>query len=108
MSFNGTEGSFITLTQGATWTANHRNANPNMVKAHYYGKNKILTIFDQPGCVGIRAYRAIDDNGLLELVLVGVTSAGADITSGYILDRSLPCPTYCDGGSSLYSNGGGQ
>ncbi|MGZ3861750.1 MAG: hypothetical protein ACXVPN_00300 [Bacteroidia bacterium] len=104
MSFNGTEGSFITLTQAATWTANHRTANPNMVKAHFYGKEKLLAILNQSGCVGIRAYRAIDDTGVLELVLVGVTSACADMTAGYILDRSLPCPTYCDGGSSL--NGG--
>lgn len=108
MSFNGTEGSFITLSQGATWTANHRSANPNTVKAHFYGKEKLLSILNQSGCVGIRAYRAIDDNGVLELVLVGVTSAGADMTSGYILDRAVPCPSYCDGGSSLYNNGGNQ
>jgi hypothetical protein len=107
MSFTGEEGAYITLTQGNAWTANHRTANPNMVKAHFYGKTKLSAILNQSGCVGIRMYRAIDDAGVLELVLVGVNSSGGDLTSGYLLDRSTPCPTYCDSGSSL-NGGGGQ
>ena len=71
----------------------------------FYGKTKLNEILAQSGCVGIRAYRAIDDHGVLEFVLVGVTSAGADMTSGLRLDSSVPCPSMCDGGSSL--NGGG-
>src|SRR5438552_9036588 len=98
MSFTGEEGTYITLTQGSTWTANHRTANPNMVKAHFYGKTKLSALLNQTGCVGLRMYRAIDDTGILELVIVGVTSAGADMTSGLLLDRSVPCPSMCDGG----------
>ena len=106
MSFTGDEGSFITLTQGQTWTTNYRTANPNAVKAHFYGANKLNSLLRQTNCVGIRMYHAIDDNGVTELVLVGVTAAGADMTSGYILDRSVPCPTFSDGGSALYGGGG--
>ena len=101
MSFSGDEGSYITLAQGNTWTANYRNANSGAVKAHFYGKTKLNQILGQSGCVGIRMYHAIDDNGVTELVLVGVNSSGSDLTSGYILDRSVPCPSYCDGLSTL-------
>jgi len=105
MSFNGNEGTYITLGQGSTWTGSHRSANPTAVKAHFFGKNKLTEMLNQSGCVGLRFYRAIDDTGALQLVVVGVTSAGADMTSGLILDKSALCPPYCDAGSSL--NGGG-
>ncbi len=106
MSFTGEEGTYITLTQGNTWTTSYRTANPNAVKAHFYGKVKLSQLLNQTGCVGIRMYRAIDENGALELVLVGVAASGADITSGLILDRSIPCPSACDTGSSLYGGSG--
>lgn len=107
MTFNGNEGAYISLTQGTTWTGTYRSANPTAVKAHFYGKNKLVEMLNQTGCVGLRMYRAIDDTGAAQLVLVGVTASGADITSGLILDRSLLCPPYCDGGSSL-NGGSGQ
>jgi hypothetical protein len=107
MAFDGNEGSYITLTQANAWTSSYRSANPNAVKAHFYGKTKLQEVLNQSGCVGIRMYRAIDDTGALQLVLVGVTSAGADMTSGLILERSFLCPPYCDGGSSL-NGGSGQ
>lgn len=107
MSFTGNEGTYITLTQGNAWTASYRAANPNGVKAFFYGKTKLQEMINQTNCVGLRFYHAIDDTGATQLVVVGVTAAGADMTSGLILDRSLLCPPYCDGGSSL-NGGGGQ
>lgn len=107
MSFTGDEGSYITLTDGSAWTGNYRTANPSAVKAHFYGKNKLNEMLAQTGCVGLRMYRAIDANGVLELVIVGVNSSGADLTSGLILDRSVPCPSNCDASSAL-NGGGGQ
>ena len=107
MSFTGNEGGYITLAQGQTWTGNHRTANPTMVKAHFYGKTKLNEMLAQSGCVGLRMYRAIDDAGCLELVIVGVTANGTDMTSGLLLDRSIPCPSACDPSSSL-NGGGGQ
>lgn len=104
MSFTGNEGSYITLTQGTAWTGNYRSANPNATKAHFLGKSKLSEILAQTGCVGLRMYYAIDDTGAKELVIVGVASNGCDITTGLILDRSLPCPSYCDSTSAL--NGG--
>src|ERR1035437_3617944 len=78
MSFTGNEGTYVTLNQGGTWTGNYRTANPNAIKAHFYGKTKLAEMLNQTGCVGLRMYRAIDENGAAQLVIVGVTSAGAD------------------------------
>jgi len=107
MAFNGNEGTYITLAQGNAWTASYRSANPTGVKAHFYGKNKLQEILNQPGCVGIRMYRCIDDTGTAQLVLVGVTANQTDMTTGLLLERSVLCPPYCDSGSSL-NGGGGQ
>ena len=104
MSFNGNEGTYITLTQGNAWTASYRAANPNAVKAHFFGKVKLQEVINQTNCVGIRMYRAIDDTGALQLVLVGVTAAGVDLTGGLILEKSVLCPPYCDATSSLNSD----
>jgi hypothetical protein len=107
MAFNGNEGTYITLAQGNTWTGSYRSANPNGIKAHFYGKTKLTEMLNQTGCVGLRFYRAIDDTGAEQLVVVGVNSSSTDMTSGLILDRSLLCPPYCDSGSSL-NGGSGQ
>lgn len=99
MAFNGEEGQIITLTQASAWTANYRNsANPDSVHAQFYGKNKLKTILNQTGCVGIRIYKGIDDNGAPVLILVGTDANENDMTSGYILERGIGCPPYCGGG----------
>ena len=101
MSFNGNESSVITKQEAIDWTGNYRSANPNAVKAHFFGKNKLQDILNQEGCVGIRAYYAIDDDGKKQLVLVGANSSEQDLVDGVILDKSIPCPTACDTSSPL-------
>ncbi|HXB39889.1 MAG TPA: hypothetical protein VNZ49_05055 [Bacteroidia bacterium] len=107
MSFTGNEGTYITLSQGVTWTTSYRSANPNAVKAHFYGKTKLQEMLNQTGCVGLRMYRAIDDTGALQLVVIGVDASGCDLTSGLIMDKSFLCPPYCDAGSTLNGGSGG-
>jgi hypothetical protein len=104
MSFDGTEGSSITLTDAATMTANYRNSSTaGPIRAHYFGKDIINKILAQTDCMGIKIYYGLDSNNNQELVLVGVTSSEADMTSGTIADRALPCPNHCDSSSSLNS-----
>lgn len=105
MAFNGNEGDFVALAQAAEWTANYRDANPNQTRAHFFGINKLKEILEQPGCMGIRAYYAINDAGEKQLVLVGADGDGNDMLSGgKILDFSFPCPTECDSASPLNNN----
>lgn len=104
MSFNGNESSPIDLTDAEAWTENYRNSvTPGTTKAHFFGKNKLMTILNQTGCMGIRAYYAIDNNGDKQLVLVGANADEQDMYEGVILDRATPCPTSCDQNSPLNS-----
>lgn len=104
MSFNGSEGAFITLEEGAVMTANYRNTiQPGEVIGLFFGKEKIEKILEQPGCVGIRYYFAINDLGEKTLVLVGTDADQNDIVDGLIGDNSLPCPSLCSSSNALNS-----
>lgn len=101
MAFDGNEGEEITLSQASEWASNYQQNNEGAVKAHFYGKNKLADILDQAGCMGIRIYRAIDDNGADVLVLVGADAHENDMTGGVILEMGVRCPPRCPKGSSI-------
>lgn len=92
MAFDGTEGSQITLQDGAVMTASHRAANPNAKLGHFMGKDLINQILAQAGCMGIRVYHGLDTRGNRELVFVGVDANENDMTSGIIADRMVGTP----------------
>ncbi len=94
MAFDGTEGSQITLQDGAVMTASHRAANPNARLGHFMGKDILNQILAQAGCMGIRMYHGLDTRGNRELVFVGVDANENDMTSGIVADMSKPCPPY--------------
>jgi hypothetical protein len=99
MAFTTSDGEFISLQDAVSWTANHRNSSGyNGVKAQFYGKAKVAQILQQQGCVGLRVYYAIDDQGVPVLVLIGTDADGNDIESELILERGLSCPPNCGGG----------
>lgn len=103
--FDGTEGDPIDLTVAKRWTANYRAINSTGVQAHYFGNEIIKELLDRPGCVGIRMYYAIDDEGERKLLLIGVDGKGENMMPSAdgrsadgddpIVDFSFPCPSYC-------------
>lgn len=106
MAFNGKEGKRIPLGIAKKWTKNYREANPGEVKAHFYGREQILKLLnDDGGCMGIRIYYALDDDGNKKLVLVGAgenqnniyakTVDGKDLVEDEVLDEGRSCPSYC-------------
>jgi hypothetical protein len=101
MAFNGTEGGQITLSTGSALTAEYRAQNPGETKGHFYGKDILNDLLDQSGCMGIRIYYGIDDDGNKELVLVGADQAECDMTD-LVADLSVPCPNRC--GKTNYLN----
>ncbi|MEI2696174.1 MAG: hypothetical protein V9E90_13980 [Saprospiraceae bacterium] len=101
-SFPSSVGSYITSIEAAdmiadwvtlqgTMSITVNEANP---KAHAFGSEKIQAVLDQSGCAGIRCY-----NGYYEskrrLIIVGVDGNGDDMTGGYIVELSRPCPPDC-------------
>ncbi len=101
MACNGKEGGQISLSEGAAMTAAYRAANPGATKAHLFGKAILNDILAQDGCMGMRMYYGINNDGEKQLVLVGVDSDEHDMVNGIVADLSKLCPTMCDGNSPL-------
>ena len=94
-------GEVITLTEAKSIVAKFQTANPTAHKCHMVDIEMIRAIINQPACTGIRFYKGID-NEKETLVLIGVDADRKDMTSGVIVDRSIPCPDKCDEKSELY------
>jgi hypothetical protein len=101
MAFDGTEGGEIDLKQAAAWIANYRERTDDPTRAVFYGRDILQRILGQDGCVGIRFYHARNDEGVHQLVLVGVNAEGEDQTEGTIADDGKTCPPICSINSEL-------
>lgn len=88
-------GSMISLADGSTMTADFRKKFPNETKAVFYSLDVYTSLLSQEGCVGIRIYNALDANGNMTNVLVGVDEYGNDLFKGIVYDsgrRTPPAP----------------
>jgi len=104
MSINPNSGEKISLDVALELVSAFRSNHPKDIKASFVGIEKINLILSQPNCIGVRIYNGYDNGtGQLSPVLVGVDATGKDMTNGVILDRLMPCPSYCDTGSELFS-----
>ena len=104
MAFNGDEGSVVTLAEASGWTANYRKTIPaGEIIAQFVGKNQLMKILNQKGCMGIRLYYGIGDDGKKNLIAVGAGSDENDMVDGVILERMVLCPPRCGGRNSLNS-----
>ena len=65
---------------------------------HRHAFERILA---QPGCVGIRAYPAEQDDGDMTMILVGVDERGNDMVAGELAQDWLTCPDVCSDGNEL-------
>lgn len=69
-------GENIGVELGTQMVKNYQVANPTDVQAYTIGRNIIDQILQQPGCVGIKFYNAINELGEKTLVYVGVDQNG--------------------------------
>jgi len=96
MAFNGTEAKQVTLTEASGWTENFRaTITPGDTLGHFFGKDIINDILNQPGCMGIRIYYGLDEEGSKNLVLAGVMANEDDLVNGVLAERSVNCPPQC-------------
>jgi hypothetical protein len=104
MAFNGKEGTVISLSTASGWTANYRNQmGMTDPKGHFFGMERFNEILAQTGCIGIRIYHGIDDNGQKVLIMVGAKANEDDIDNGIIVDKAVRCPPYCGRANNLNS-----
>jgi len=47
--------------------------------SHFVGKNIMIKMLSQPDCVGIKIYKALDEQGIQTYVMVGIDSNGEPI-----------------------------
>ena len=102
MSFDGTEGGAIPLSDASAMTANYRSHNRGKIIARFFGKEILHEILNQEGCVGIRVYYALDADNQNQLILVGADSDENDILD-LVADLSHPCPLTCSSANPLNS-----
>ena len=98
MLINGHENYNITFEEGAEMTRRFREQmQPGQRKGGFIGKDSMLELLVQDGCMGFRYYYGLDANGNSEVVFVGVDNNGNDmIGEGKMcVDSALPCPTFC-------------
>jgi hypothetical protein len=94
--FTGLEDHHISLKEAAVMTKAYREIHPGQTIAHFFGKKAIIDILSQGSCVGIRIYYAKDPStGQKHLVIVGADADQNDISSGFIAERAICCPTNC-------------
>jgi hypothetical protein len=104
MAFNGDEGAVVPLADASRWTANYRKTVPaGEIIGQFVGKNQLMKILNQKGCMGIRFYYGIGDDGKKNLIAVGAGSDENDMVDGVILDQFFVCPKMCSTKNPLNS-----
>lgn len=86
----------IPLEAAAAMTRRFRETRRDQVRAHMFPRTVFERLLAQPDCAGIRAYNGLNEKGEPTLILVGVDSDGANLSSGMLFDVCFPCPPYCD------------
>lgn len=95
-------GEVISLTEAIDFTHAYQEQYPQSTKAFLVDVDKLQLIIGQIGCSSVRIYNGFDKaTNDTNLVFVGVDDQGEDMTGGIIIERTLPCPPYCPGTSSL-------
>ncbi|RPI01200.1 MAG: hypothetical protein EHM64_16105 [Ignavibacteriae bacterium] len=117
-NFPGAEKHEITLEEAKKHIQRHKK---NPIHPNHHGgsfdRAAVDKLLAQPDCAGLRIYHGKNEDGTPSLILVGVDSAGKDITpittkstaasamtttaTASIMEKSWPCPPYCDGSSEL-------
>ena len=103
MSFNPNQDHSISLAAAAAMTKDYRDNNPGALVGGFFGKDALQAILDQPECVGIRYYYALDSNDDPTLVLVGAKANEDDIVNGELADAALPDPPNSSSPNALNS-----
>ena len=92
----------ISLNEAKSMTHAFQNSSlgTNQTIAGLVDKTNLLTLLNQEDCTGVRIYNALNEEGKITYVLVGVNANNEDMTN-YILDKTVNCPNNCSNDSPL-------
>jgi len=91
----------IGLTEAREMIGRWKRANPEKGSALAMTRVGLERVLGQDGCVGARAYFALNTDQTMTLVFVGVDGFGHDMDDGELADRTFPCPPFCAMDSAL-------
>jgi hypothetical protein len=80
-------GEEISHQLGAEFVKAYHERNPNDTYSYHIGRNIIDQILAQPGCVGLRFYNALNEEGQKTLVYVGIDASGLDIVKRTVVQE---------------------
>ncbi len=104
MAFTGKEDHSISLKDAARLTKDYRKtAGAAAVLGGYFSKTAVQSLLDQEDCAGIKFYYGKEENGTMQLVILGVAANEKDLDKGLLMERSFPCPPHCGPPNSLNS-----
>lgn len=83
-----TVGEEISHELAANFVSAYKEANPGDISGYVIGRNIIDHILAQPGCVGMRFYNALNEEGRKTLVYVGVDASGNDMMKKVVVEES--------------------
>ncbi len=96
MAFTGDEGTIESLASAKAMIKSYQATQASgFIKGAFYGKNKLMSILNQPNCVGIRYYFGRNSSNQQIIVIVGADANGNDLTNGMILEQGPLCPPIC-------------
>ena len=102
MSLHSTDGEFISLKVAQEATKRYRAQVDSTFKGQFFGKDQINQIFNEnPDCLGVRIYNAIDGDGKRGFILVGAVANDGDLYEDLLLANGPTCPGCCAIGSPL-------
>lgn len=94
----------ISLEEASKLTSKFREqVKAEAIKGGLFWKEYVQKLLDQPGCVAMRYYHAIDDKGNPTIVLSGIDNNGDDLTGGILLEVGPFCPPFCPSNKELIS-----
>jgi hypothetical protein len=76
--FNASVGENIGIELGAKFVKDYYDQNGEWVP-HFVGRNILTEVLNQPDCVGIKIYKALNEKGDFTYVITGANSDGKDI-----------------------------
>jgi hypothetical protein len=96
--FHERVGAQIPLDVAKRWKANYMKEHPGGFESHFFGSIAFEKLLNQPNVVGISIEYALNDEGIPQLLIVGVDRNGRKMVgegeSGYE-DVSNLCPPDC-------------
>jgi hypothetical protein len=102
LKYPGAEKHEVSLAEAKQYIQNYQKSQQlhkpkkSSIKGVAFAKGAVEKILSQPGCAHLRIYYGVNKERIQNLVLVGVDTAGKDMTNLCMLERGTLCPPFCD------------